>query len=39
MEQLAIIIDSIQKSIDHPALDNVVAQELEPEVQEPLQDQ
>ena len=38
MEQLAIFIDSIQKSVDHPALDNVVEQELGPEGQEPLQD-
>lgn len=39
MEQLAVFIDFIQKSVDRLAPDNVVAQELGPEGQEPLQDQ
>mgnify|MGYP006934396339 CR=1 FL=1 len=38
MEQLAVFYDFIQKSVDHPVPDNIVAQELEPEVQELLQD-
>ena len=39
MEQFAFFIDSIQKPVDRLAPDNVVAQELGPEGQEPLQDQ
>ena len=39
MEQLAVFYDSIQKSVDHLAPDNVLAQEFGPKGQEPQQDQ